>query len=278
MPRTKGAIGIGVLVLVVVGVFAYVQVGDHTVAPCVQLQRIADDVNSGRIDNLESVRRVAGLNTKDSRDGVRIAAVNARSEAIAYLALNEPRPDNASLPLVDALLSLRSSCAGGYTVPFQAQTDSSAPTSSQAAAPVVPPVGDTCLVGTWRALQITSHATFAGATDVVIGGAGTIKRIEPDGAVTVDYSDSAAWHGTVGGTPLTSLKRGIETHHASATNGLYSVSGGNESGVTITLTVNGRRYVTASTWSDGSSAYSCDETTLTIANEPGNPADVFTRG
>ena len=69
--------------------------------------------------------------------------------------------------------------------------------------PKPPPVGDACLVGTWRDRGYHTTTTFDGATVPLSGGAGNVDHISAAGTDTDVYGpDALPFYGTYNGSSL----------------------------------------------------------------------------
>ncbi|MEY2454716.1 MAG: hypothetical protein QOD92_4290 [Acidimicrobiaceae bacterium] len=240
--------------------------GQTATPPCDQLVRIADDVNSGRIDNLESARRVAKLNTEDSRNGVRLTALAARASAQKYLSYEGTRPESASIDLVQAIVRMRDQCAHSDDTGLTEAVDSAGAPAAQ--------IGDVCLVGTWRAEQLT---IFIGTSGPLTGGASTVMAFGADGHVAIDYSASSEWNGSEGDQRATVTQRGLATQRASAGGGMLQLFAGDTSHRFVTQTINGQPLVINPAPDQSTRPYACDTSTLTIQNDQGLPPDTYSR-
>jgi hypothetical protein len=138
----------------------------------------------------------------------------------------------------------------------------------------LPAIGDSCLVGTWRAQQTV---TQTGITDPLLGGANTIEAVSADGGVVVDYSASADWFGFVDGSATSITKRGTERHHASGSLIGYQEFNGDVSAVFTTQHLVGAPpLVIRSFFQESTRNYTCTQTTLTVEN-PGSDPDIWAR-
>jgi hypothetical protein len=229
---------------------------------CGDLFQIADDVNAGRIDNVESARRVAALDTKDKDVAVSDAAVDARARAKHYLEFDTDRPESVSKDLADAVLRLRTACL----VQQSSAVDNALANVGSAL------VADPCVVGTWRA---TSTITRAGQTDFE-GGAGTMVTISNDGQFVEDFSQSEQWR-AIDGTGVQLTKHGTETSQVAIGGGQLAWIKDDVGSVFATETVEGSVLVITPPTRAGGRPYTCDMSTLVVTNDAGLGADRYER-
>jgi Protein kinase domain len=77
------------------------------------------------------------------------------------------------------------------------------PTAKPTPAPKPPPVGDACLVGSWRDHGYHTTTTFDGATVALAGGSGNVDHITAAGVDTDVYGpDALPFYGTYNGSTL----------------------------------------------------------------------------
>jgi hypothetical protein len=167
-------------------------------------------VEGGGGKTTPGVRRLPGpawWRTRRGQLAVGVPVVVAAAAVIGYLALapgaaaGDPAGQGATTP------------AGG-----QAPATVRASTSPKKPAPKPPPVGDACLVGSWRDQGFRTTTTWDGATVPINGGAGNVDHITRTGADTDIYGpDTLPFYGTYSGNTLEEALQGKEmyTIHAS---------------------------------------------------------------
>jgi len=136
-------------------------------------------------------------------------------------------------------------------------------------------VGDSCLVGRWRAQQTVIHV---GILSSLVGGESVLQTVADDGKVSVDYGTQSEWRGFSVDDPVTITKHGTELFHLNGSTGLYRVFDGDISNVFATQRFAvGQPLVIQLQFEESARTYTCDDTTLTIQNTDPDPPDVFLR-
>jgi predicted Ser/Thr protein kinase len=88
---------------------------------------------------------------------------------------------------------------------------STTPSPKPKPAPKPPPIGDACLVGTWRDGGYHTTTTYNGTTVQLVGGSGNIDHISAAGTDTDVYGPSSLpFYGTYGGSTLEEALQGEE--------------------------------------------------------------------
>ena len=191
----------------------------------------------------------------------------------------------AAGPLASA--ALRASTSATASASTSASTSASASASPTPATPKAtpkpPPVGDACLVGTWRDHGYHTTTTWDGATVQMTGGSGNLDHITAAGTDTDVYGPNALpFYGTYSGNTLKQVIQGQEIisvkanpHARRATR----VDQGWTSGSTNKYTYQGSvttGYFNKPDKTPATYSYSCNATTLTWAYQ-GKVDDVETR-
>jgi hypothetical protein len=142
-----------------------------------------------------------------------------------------------------------------------------------------PPVGDSCLPGTWTMSSEDNPSgwSFNGQVVHVKGLAGQVLIITPGGRDTVNWANSQPLVGTFQGRTLTILLRGTAAADVHGAAGLYSVS--NITGaITAAFNWGGTPGSTGSVGLVGIQGlpYSCTATQL-VVHYPGSVTDTYNR-
>lgn len=173
--------------------------------------------------------------------------------------------------------------SGAATSPPVGQATASSGGASPTASPVAtfgpPPVGDSCLPGTWTMSSEDNPSgwSFNGQVVHVTGLAGQVLIITPEGKDTVNWANSQPLVGTFQGRTLTVSLRGNAAADVHGAGGLYSVS--NITGaLTAAFNWGGTPASTGSVGLVGTQGlpYSCSATQL-VVHYPGSITDTFTR-
>jgi hypothetical protein len=109
-----------------------------------------------------------------------------------------------------------------------------------------PPVGDACLIGTWRDGAGAATTTWNHVTVPIRGGAGNVDHIHASGTDTDVFDTSTApYYGTYDGSTLEVTEFGTSVSTIRATRSTHQAtftSGGWTSGSTVTFMINGGTY------------------------------------
>ena len=180
-----------------------------------------------------------------------------------------PRGGLRTLLLVGVPVVLVAAAVGGYLA-----ASSGGSTHAKTLPPAPPPVGDSCLVGTWRDGAYEDSTTWDSTTVFLSGGAGNLDHIYPSGLDDNTYgSYSQPFLGTYNGntlqvsytgTRVSTIRATPRTHQATVTDSGWT------SGSAPTFVYQGN--TTTGTFNQNAASvatftYSCTATTLTwIAN------------
>lgn len=143
-----------------------------------------------------------------------------------------------------------------------------------------PPIGDSCVVGSWVLSEETNHSgyAYAGVPVAVSGLAGAKLTLTTSGDEKESFDNSAPLIGTLAnGLALSITIRGSIDYRIHAASGKYQ-----ETGTVVqlpTTAIAGGAPVTDyhSSYSPGRGTYSCAAGRLTITTEDGNQTDVWSK-
>jgi hypothetical protein len=131
-------------------------------------------------------------------------------------------------------------------------------------------IGDSCIVGKWRAVKTSSSWAVGDDLRITVeGGAGAILTVSPIGLARVDYSASAPLAGSKDGDKVEGTYRGVETYQVKASKGRLKESDQDYSELSFTQAVNDGPKQRAGNFSPASSdiPYSCNAKTLVIGRD-----------
>ena len=143
-----------------------------------------------------------------------------------------------------------------------------------------PPIGDTCLVGTWTLQQSvnTNGYSFNKVPLRVAGLGGATLTLALDGEGSEDFAQSQPLLGTTaGGGKLAITIRGTFVFGITGTGHIY-VETGTKTELPTTATFNGKTASYHSSYSPGSGTYSCTSSSLSMTSDNQVQTDSWSKG